>query len=113
MSEVTVDALEEQLKREKSVVELRDSAIKLSGNREFKRLILDGFCGTEAARYVQESADPLLSDRQRADALAMAQASGHLKRFLSIMVQQGNTSARNVKELEEALDEARALEGEE
>lgn len=111
MSEVSVENLENQLKAESSLIELRDMAIKLSGNREFKKLILEGFCGTECARYAQESGDPMLDERQRADAMAMAQAAGHLKRFLSITVVRGNMAADNVQGLNEALDEARAEQG--
>lgn len=111
MSEVTIDQLEQQLAAEKVSVEMRDMAIKLSGNREFKKLILDGFCGTEAARYVQESGDPALTAEQRQDALNIAQASGHLKRYLSVVVLMGNMSARNVADLNVTLNEARAEEG--
>lgn len=107
MSEVTIEQLEDQRKNEQAVVDRRDAALRLANNRDFKKLILDGFCGTEAARYVQESGDPMLTREQREDALNMAQASGHLKRFLSYTVLFGNTAARTIKELEEALDEAR------
>ena len=113
MSEVTVEQLEQQLKSQQGLVDLRDAAIKLSGNREFKKLILDGFMLTESARYAQESGDPMLSDRERADALNMAQAAGHLKRFLQITILRGNTAARDIGDLNVALDESRAGEGEE
>lgn len=100
-------ALEKQLKDAKFLIARRDAALKLHGNREFKQLILDDFCGTECARFAQMSADPALGTNERADALAMAQASGHLKRYLSVITQMGNVSEGSIVSIEEALDEVR------
>lgn len=109
MSEVNeVEELEQFKADQKILVAARDQALRLFENKDFKELILNGFCLNEAARYAQESGDPMLTEVQRQDALNMAQASGHLKRFLSITCVMGNTAARNVLEAEAALDAARA-----
>lgn len=113
MSEVNpseVSQLERQLDVAKHLIEQKTMAERLAGNRDFRKLILTGFCRDDAARFVQESGDPMLTFEQRNDCLAMAQASGHLKRFLSMQIQMGSTAERNVVELEEALVEARAEE---
>lgn len=106
-----VEQLEQQLKEAKTLVRTRQMAIRLAQNPDFKELILDGFCMVEAARFVQQSGDPALGAEERADALAMAQASGHLKRFLSAAYQMGAHSERTMGELEAAIDEARLEEG--
>lgn len=106
-----VEQLEQQLKDAKTLVRTRQMALRLAQNPDFGELILDGFCLQDAARLVQESGDPSLDADQRADALAMAQASGHLKRFLSAAVQMGAHSERTMGELEAAIDEARLEEG--
>ena len=59
MSEV-INHLEDQLVREKTLVKMRDAALRLADNKDFRDLILNGFCLTEAARYVQESGDPMV-----------------------------------------------------
>jgi hypothetical protein len=105
MSEV--NQLEDQLAQVKELVARRDKAIRLSKNKDFEDLILDQFCLKECARYVQVSADPNLDDRQRDDALRMAQAAGHLKRFLSVVVQMGNAASGDIVEIEQALTDAR------
>ena len=107
MSEV-INHLEDQLVREKTLVKMRDAALRLADNKDFRDLILNGFCLTEAARYVQESGDPMVPAANRADALAMAQASGHLTRFLSFTILMGNTAANTVREVQDAIDEIRA-----
>ncbi len=105
-----VKGLEQQLMDTKELIERRNLAIKLSSNRDFRKLILEDFCVTEAARLVGQSADPSLDPVQRVDALNMAQAAGHLKRYLSMMILMGNTAERSLTDLEDALADARAEE---
>jgi hypothetical protein len=102
--------LEQHMENAKLLVDRRNMALRLANNPDFKKLILDGFCLHEAARYAQASADPALKVEERADALAMAQASGHLKRFLSVTVQMGAHSEHDMPNIEAALAEARAEE---
>lgn len=103
-----IEQMEAQKDQARELVELRDLAVKLSNNREFRKLIRDHWMVTEAARYVQISADPSLKADERADALAMAQATGHLKRWLSVTIRMGNIAEDEINGLDEALAEARA-----
>lgn len=105
MSEVeqAVEELRRHQADQQVLVKARDRAIALSTNPDFKELILNGFCLTEAARYAQESGDPMLTPEMRADALNMAQASGHLKRFLSLTITMGNTAAKNIQEADDYI----------
>jgi hypothetical protein len=107
---MSVTALEKQLVNAREVIERGRRAAKLAENPDFRLLILEGFCLTDCARYAQESADPLLDEQKRADALAMAQAAGHLKRFLSMSVQLGRIAESQMEELNLAIDEARGEE---
>jgi hypothetical protein len=110
MNTSVVQGLEKQLQDAKGLQARRDLVVKLSNNREFRELILDGFCRDDCARFTHQSADPALTPQQRADALAVAQAAGHLKRYLSAAFQMGVTADNQLAELEEALEEARAEE---
>jgi len=105
-----VQQLEQQLSNAKTLVDTRQMALRLAQNSDFKKLILEGFCLHDAARYAQESGDPALNEEQRADALAMAQASGHLKRYLQMAMQMGAHAERTIAELHEALEEVRREE---
>ena len=106
-----VAQLELQQKHARKAIERREAVDRLMKNKDFKELILDGFCRDECARYVQESADPLLEPNQREDALNMAQASGHLRRFLGLIYTMGNQAEGSLVSLEEELEVARAEEG--
>ena len=108
--DVTVEQLENQIENNKQTIARRDMAIKLASNREFKKLILDEFIEKEMARYAATSGDPNLSPQQRADAADISRAGGHLKRWLHVVVQMGNSAAKDNVEIEEAIVEARAEE---
>lgn len=103
-------ALQYEIDGLKKAIELRDKILKLADNPEFKSVIREEFCVNTCATYAQESADPVLTENQRKDALGMAQAAGHLRRWLSISIQQGNTAASSLEEYESELVEARNIE---
>jgi len=102
--------LEEQRKNAVELVGRRDMALKLSSNREFRKLILEDYCVIDAARLVGLSTDPSLTLEQRADSLAMAQGPGFLRRFLSMMVVMGNNASKEVGQIDDALNEIRAAD---
>lgn len=108
-----LNRLEQQLEDNRGLMARRDMALKLSKNHEFRKLILEGFCKEDCARYAQLSADPTIKAEERADALAIAQAAGHLRRFLSVTIRIGDNAENDNASLEEVIAEARAEDGEE
>lgn len=106
MSEVS--QLERHLDALKKHAEIGNAIVRLTANPDWKLVIEDLFCTQECARYAQQSADPALSAENKADALAIAQAAGHLRRFLSVQVMMANQADRDIINTEEALAEARA-----
>lgn len=99
--------LEQQRSDAQKLIERRQMALRLSTDPDFKELILKEFMVQEAARYVQASGDPALNAEQRADSLAIAQSTGHLKRYLSVVVQMGVHAEREMGNLEAAIEAAR------
>lgn len=105
-----IKAAEQAILDAKELIARRDMAVKLSNNREFRKLILEDYMVVESARLVAQSADPVLDDKQQKDALSMAQGAGHLKRYLSMMVVMGNTAEGQLADAEVYLDELRREE---
>ena len=108
MSEVTVQQLESQREGMKQAIAMRTAVQRLSKNADFRKVINEQFMEKECARYTQASCDPALSERSQKDALAIAQAAGHLKRYLSVTIQMGNAAENELVSIDAALDEARA-----
>lgn len=103
MSDVTVAKLANHKKGLEHAVRIRDAALRLQTNADFKLVITEGFMLQEAARYAQASGDPMLSATDRADSMAMAQASGHLKRYLHVVVLIGDKSESDLPDLDREL----------
>ena len=108
MSEVTVQQLETQREAMKQAVEMRQAVQRLTQNADFRTVITEQFMEKECARYVHASSDPALSERNQKDALSIAQAAGHLKRYLSVLIQMGNAAENEMESIDNALDDARA-----
>lgn len=102
--------LEAQLEGAKQLVERREIALRLYSNADFRKLILEGFCLHDCAQFAQNSSDPSLGEKERADALAMSQAAGHLRRFLSMTAQMGYVAQHDIPKIEDAILQARAEE---
>lgn len=111
MSEINTDIadLEQHLAENKEAVERRDALLRLTENRDYKRIFREEFMLQDCARFVQLSVNPALKAEDRADALAKSQAAGHLKQYLSVIVLQGNTAENSIVDIEAALDELRAV----
>lgn len=107
-TEYTIEELELHRKKLKDSVAYAEDVRKLMGNSLFRKVILEDFCIQSAARYVQESCDPLLTAEQRADALALAQAGGHLKRWLDITLRMADTSESSILDVDAELEKLRA-----
>lgn len=107
-TEYTIEELEIHRTKLKDSVAYAEDVRKLMGNPLFRKVILEDFCIQSAARYVQESCDPLLTAEQRADALALAQAGGHLKRWLDITIRMADASERSILDVDDELEKLRA-----
>ena len=106
--ELTIAGLEHRLESAKGAVAHAEEVRKLLENPLFRKVILRQFCTEDCARYVQESGDPLLEANNRADALNMAQAAGHLRRWLDLAIRMGENEADVILQVEEELDAVRA-----
>lgn len=108
-----VEALLKQLEAARQQIADRNKILELTRNPIYREVILDGFMKTDCVHYAHSSADPALSDEQRKDALNMAQAAGHLKRYLSVKIQQGNQAEDIIiPSIESNLEELRQEVGE-
>lgn len=107
-NEQEISGLEHQLAGNQEMVTRAEDVRKLCENRLFRKVILEQFCEKECARYVQESGDPLLDANQRADALAMAQAGGHIRRWLDLTIRLGGVAESSIEQIQERLEAVRA-----
>lgn len=106
MPEVTTTPLidlENQEAQGEHWIKMAELVDRLRQNADFQKLILEEFGVHEASRYIAFSGDMRQPPEARADALAMAQAPGHLMRFLVITKQKGSVALAQREELRQAI----------
>lgn len=106
-----IERLEQQQVDERERVARRDAILRLTANPDFQKVIIEEFTVRECARYARESVNPGLGKEEQAHALAMSQASGYLKQYLNVNIQMGDTAENTIRDIDEALTELRAEEG--
>lgn len=99
-----LEQLQEQREQYKKAIEIKNAIERLNSNSDFQKIILELFCVTECARYVQSSVNINLPPENRNWALQMAQAGGLLKEFLIVKITQGNHAENNMSKLEEEIE---------
>ena len=105
--------LEVSIEEAKAVIEKKRLLEKLMSNREFKKVILDGYFKEEAIRLVGVSADPNPQLVQSRDQIQLEiQGISLLRNYLRTIMQFGEIAEREVAAFEEELENTRTMEGE-
>ena len=98
-----ISELQQQKEKCIQLVKYKEMAERLMRNKDFKELVLKYWCVEECARYVQASGDTNLPKDNREQALAMAQAAGHFKRFLEVVNRMGEHAKGQIEEIDAAI----------
>jgi hypothetical protein len=104
-----IEMIELSIEEAKKMIEKKNLVEKLMRNREYRRIIEDGYFKEEAARLAGCSADPAM-EQYRDDIFLGIQAISKLQQYMRTLVQMGNIAERDLNEHNEALDELRAEE---
>lgn len=98
--------IESNLKRNAVLTDLGNALARLKGNRDFKKVILEGFFEDEAIRLVHLKADPNMqgSDSQKA-ILTQMDAIGALRQYLETLAQLAGMAQKSIEADEQTRDE--------
>ncbi|MCF8861594.1 putative structural protein [Agrobacterium phage OLIVR2] len=103
-----IEGLEYQKKKALEEIAFSERVAVLLRNPDFQKIIMQEYIIDAAANFVASSGDPLLTKEQREDALAMAQAPGHLKRWLQITQTKADNLRDRLPEIDEEIEHLRA-----
>ena len=98
--------IESNLKRNAVLTELGNALARLKGNRDFKKVILEGFFEDEAIRLVHLKADPNFQgcDSQKA-ILTQMDAIGALRQYFETLAQLAGMAHKSIEADEQTRDE--------
>lgn len=102
----TVQAIEENIRQAKKIVDVGDSLERLRLNRDFKKVISEGYFSNEAVRLVHLKADPNMQspDMQKA-IISQMDAIGSLSQYFNAVMQQASIARKAIVSDEQTRDE--------
>jgi len=104
-----INQIELSIEQARKLVDRKNQIEKLTSNREFRRVILDGYFTEEAARLASIAGDPL-HEKGRDDIMLSLQAISKLRLFLHNSMIMGNMAEQELRDHMELLEETRAEE---
>lgn len=106
MSTDAIQSLERNIKKAKEVVEFGAALERLRSNRDFKRVILEGYFNEEAIRLVHLKADPNMQspDTQRS-IVGQMDAIGALNQYFTTALQKVSMASRQIEADQETIEE--------
>lgn len=101
-----IEALENNVKRAKEHVELGSALDRLRTNRDFKKIITEGYFRDEAVRLVHLKSDSnMLSDVMQSSIIKQMDAIGALAQYFYVVSHRAAMSGRSIAVDEETLTE--------
>jgi hypothetical protein len=107
--QTTIQALESSIKRAKELVDCGSALERLRTNRDFKKIVVDGYFAEEAIRLVHLKADPAMqSEGSQASIIRQMDAIGSLSDYFRTVDMAANQARRSIQGDEETLEELHA-----
>lgn len=111
MSNGTIQAIEENIRQAKKIADFGDAVERLKSNRDFKRVILEGYFEQEAIRLVHLKADPnMQSPDNQKSILTQMDAIGALSQYFNTALFKAGMARKAIAADEETRDEILAEE---
>lgn len=106
-----IEQIELSIETAKKLVARRDQIMKLTSNREFRKVILEGYMEEEAVRLVSIAGDARM-EKQRDDIMLGIQAISKFRIYMQDAIIMGDVAERELAQNQEMLDELRDEEDE-
>lgn len=106
MSDEQIQELEITMEQATAKVDTANSLDKLYKNRDFKKLVTEGYFEKEAIRLVHMKSNPRFANPEdQAMISSMIDGIGHFATYLRTISQHGQMAKDTILETEEALEE--------
>ena len=106
MSEAAIQQIESNIQRAKKVVEFGDAIGRLRNNRDFKKVILEGYFEDEAVRLVHLKADAnMQSAESQRSIVNQMDAIGALSQYLQTQLRLVDMAVNSIAADEQTRDE--------
>lgn len=111
MSNETIQAIEDNIKQARKIVEVGEALERLKNNRDFKRVIVEGYFEQEAIRLVHLKSDQnVQSPDMQKSIMSQIDAIGAISQYFSTVLHKASIARKAIASDEEARDEILAEE---
>lgn len=101
--------IEKQIKNAKRLVDMANSLDRLTKNRDFQKVVLEGYMENEAVRLVHAKGNPETQKPERQEAISKAiDGIANFVQYLNTINQLAVMAGKDVADSEAVLDEMRA-----
>lgn len=105
-NEDQIQQIDANIRESKEVLEFSDALARLQSNRDFKKVILQGYFNQEAVRLVHLKSDAnMQSAESQKSILAQIDAIGALSQYLRATRQQGDMARKTLAYAEQVREE--------
>ena len=106
MTEDALQTIEQNITDAKKLADLGNSVERLFSNRDFKKVVMDGYLEKEAIRLVHLKAHPAMqSAESQASIISQIDAIGTFTQFLGSTEQQGRLALKAIADGEQMREE--------
>lgn len=106
MSSNEIRLIEQSIASAKQLVALQESLQRLYSNRDFKKVVLEGFFEKEAVRLVHLKSDPNMQTAERqSNILVQMDSIGTLNQYFQTIFQLGSMAEKSIASDEQTLAE--------
>lgn len=100
-----IEKIEISIEEAKRHIQLRDDALRLADNKDFRNIVLEGYFKNEAARLTGLIGDPEFKEQEAI--LADLGAIASFQRYMRRLVRTGEMMEKEVFDHEQALEDIR------
>lgn len=105
MSTEQLQALQDNIASDRKHVELATVLTRLTGNRDFVKIIKEGYFEKEAIRLVHLKADPSMQTPERQASITRdIDSIGSFRAYLDLIIRQGGMASRAIQNAEAEIE---------
>jgi len=106
MSNATIQAIEENIKQARRLVDVGDALERLKNNRDFKKVMIEGYFEQEAVRLVHLKSDQNVQSPDMQKSInAQIDAIGAVSQYFSTILHKASVARKAIASDEEAREE--------
>ena len=106
MNNTAIQAIEDNIKQAQKIVEVGEALERLKANRDFKKVVIEGYFEQEAIRLVHLKSDPSFQTPDMQKSInAQIDAIGAVSQYFSTVVQKASIARKAIASDEETRDE--------